>query len=166
MRKTLMVLAGGALVIGCGSGDKPAAKASPDSIKAVDVADREAYAKANNLALRSFDLNRDDKPDVFKFYRIESDPAASGSNVEHLARKDIDLNNDGKVDVIRIYNDKNEVIEERTDLDFDGRYDELASFEHAVVVRKEIDLDYDGKPEIIRYYADNKIGRIESDRNG
>lgn len=166
MQKSLAAVALMAL-IGCG-GSKEAAAPKAAALQATSAAtdDREAYAKEHGLTLKSFDLNRDKRPDVFKFYKVAPDASAAGQSVEQLVRKDVDLNNDGKVDVIRLYDAKNNVTEERTDLDFDGRYDELAFFEEAQLVRKEIDLDYDGRPEITRYYADNKLGRIELDRNG
>ncbi|HSI03150.1 MAG TPA: hypothetical protein VLC93_01670, partial [Myxococcota bacterium] len=146
MLKALGLLVFVGLVACAGSSRDPAKAASLEATSAA-TDDREAYAKERNLALKSFDLNRDKKPDVFKFYRIAPDPAAAGQNVEQLVRKDVDLNHDGKVDVIRLYDGKNQVTEERTDLDFDGRYDELAFFEAAQLSRKEIDLDYDGSPE-------------------
>ncbi len=166
MRKSLSLVIIGLLGACGGGGDvKPPQAASLEATSAA-TDDREAYAKERGLELKSFDLNRDHVPDVFKFYKVAPDPAAAGQSVEQLVRKDIDLNHDGKVDVIRLYDAKSQVTEERTDLDFDGRYDELAYFESAQLVRKEIDLDYDGRPEIVRYYDANKLSRIELDRNG
>jgi len=167
MREALIVAAA-ALLAGCGRHREapPQAGALPEATSAA-VDDRDAYAKAHGLMLRTFDLNRDKEADVFKFYKMSPDPDAQGGSVEQLVRKDIDLNHDGKVDIIRLYDAaKGQVLEERTDLDFDGRYDELAFFEDGLVVRKEIDLDYDGKPEIIRYYDAGKLARVETDRNG
>jgi hypothetical protein len=154
------------LLAGCGSKESAPPKAAALEATSAATEDREAYAKERSLVLKSFDLNRDKRPDVFKFYKVAPDAGAAGQNVEQLVRKDIDLNNDGKVDVIRLYDGKNQVTEERTDLDFDGRYDELAFFEAAQLTRKEIDLNYDGKAEIVRYYEAGKLGRVESDRNG
>src|SRR5690349_14512965 len=112
MREALM-LATAALLAGCaGAQDAaPAAAPAPEATSAA-VDDRDAYAKAHSLTLRSFDLNRDKQPDVFKFYKAAD--AAHGGTGEQLVRKDVDLNHDGKVDVIRLYDaTKGQVIEER-----------------------------------------------------
>jgi hypothetical protein len=161
----LLALALVSAAVACGHAEQPAVAAAAAATSA-DTTDRQAYAKEHNLVLKTFDLNRDKRADLFKFYKVAPDATAAGNTVEQLVRKDIDINHDGKVDVIRLYDDKNQVSEERTDLDFDGRYDELAFFEGGALTRKEIDLNYDGKPEIVRYYADNKLGHVETDRNG
>lgn len=148
----------------CGSAEKGA----PDPVAApavLDGHDRLAEAKAAGLELKQFDLNRDQEPDVFKYYRLEDDPQNAGNKLELLVRKEIDINHDGKVDVIRLYNDGQQVIEERTDLDFDGRIDEVATFDAGLLMKKEIDLNYDTKPDLTKYYDEGKLARIESDRN-
>src|SRR5689334_3068806 len=35
--------------------------------------DKEAWAKSQGLLLKKFDLNRDERPDIFKFYRQVDD---------------------------------------------------------------------------------------------
>lgn len=127
---------------------------------------RDAWAKSQGLELKKFDLNRDKEPDVYKFFRIVEDPRNPGNQVEKIVRKEIDINHDGKIDVIRIYGDAEEVVEEHTDLDFDGLVDEVAFFKLGELVRKEIDINYDAAPDILKYYAKNTLQRIESDRDG
>ncbi len=153
-------------LLACG-GSEEQVKA-PDPVAAPSAADaskRAAWAQSQGLKLKQFDLNRDGAPDVFKFYRLEDDPKNPGNKLERLVRKEIDINFDTRVDIIRLYNDQNQVVEERTDLDFDGRIDEVTHFEAGTVVRKEIDLDYDSESDIIKYYEGGKLTRIESDRN-
>jgi antitoxin component YwqK of YwqJK toxin-antitoxin module len=162
----LAVSAVAATALACGGGEAQAPKAEVVVPTEVDSGDAEAYAKSNQLELVRFDLNRDQRPDVFKFYRSDADATAAGQRTQRLVRKDMDLNNDGKVDVVRMYDDKGGVKEERTDLDFDGRFDEVALYDKGAVARKDIDLNYDGKADVVRFYVEGKITRIESDRTG
>jgi len=159
-------LAGAALaLLGCSNQAAAPALAGVSEPGSSDVNDREAWAKGQGLVWKQFDLNRDGKPDVWKFYRQDDDPKNPGNKLEVLVRKDTDLNNDGKVDDIRFYDDKGRVKEERIDLDFDGRFDETLYFEEGKLVRKEIDLDYDGRVDVTKYYSDGKLVRVELDRN-
>ena len=76
---------------------------------------QQKYAKDNGLDLVEYDLNHDQKPDVFKFYsglESSSDPI--------LHRKEVDLNHDGHIDVIQMFNDKHQIVTEQLDLDFDA----------------------------------------------
>lgn len=154
------------LLIACGGANAPQVEAQVAAPVEADFNDAEAYAKAQGLELRRFDLNRDKRPDVFKYYRAGSDAKAQGEAAPVLVRKDVDLNNDGKVDVVRMYDDKGDIVEERTDLDFDGRFDDVTIYAAGVLARKEIDLDYDGKPDVKRFYVEGKLGHVEADRNG
>lgn len=127
-------------------------------------ADQEAIAKAEGLKLVNYDLNRDGRPDIYKFFRvITDDPKRLGSKL--LVRKEIDLNHDGRIDVVKLYDPSQEVREERTDLDFDGRIDEHSFFEAGKLVRQEIDLNYDGKPDVVRYFKGERLEHLEADRN-
>jgi hypothetical protein len=150
---------GGATAAPAAAGPTPAEQASPGD-------DKEGWAKAQGLELKKFDLNRDEHPDIFKFYRAVDDPKNPGNRLEQLVRKEIDINHDGKIDVVQLWNADNEKTEEHTDLDFDGRIDEIVTFDHGLPARKSIDLDYDGKPDVTKFYADGRLQRIESDRDG
>lgn len=165
VRLLTLALATSLVAPACGSNRKAASGPTVAAAPTVDLKDRKAWAEENNLELEQFDLNRDQAPDVFKFYRMVEDPKAHGAKVEQLARKDVDLNNDGKIDVIRLYGDKGELTEERTDLDFDGRFDDVSLFTANQLTTKSLDLDYDGRADVVRYYAEGKVQRIESDRN-
>jgi hypothetical protein len=130
-----------------------------------DLVDREAMAKAEGLLLKRFDLNRDGQPDVFKFYREESDPKNPGNVLEIPVRRESDVNHDGKIDIMRSYDAKQQLSEERTDLDFDGRVDSVATYKDGVIHHTEIDVNYDGRSDITRFFEEGKLARIESDRN-
>lgn len=128
-------------------------------------ADQEAIAKAEGLKLVNYDLNRDGRADIYKFFRIVTDdPKRLGSKI--LVRKEVDLNHDGRVDVVKLYDVNQEVREERTDLDFDGRIDERSFYEAGKLVRQEIDLNYNGTPDVVRFFKGDRLEHLEADRNG
>ena len=54
---------------------------------------------SNGLIEQQIDLNRDDKADVFNFYRDRKE------TTRLLVRKEVDLNWDGKIDVRTWFND-------------------------------------------------------------
>lgn len=126
----------------------------------IDPSDANAWAAARGLEIREYDLNRDNRPNVFKFVRIDADAG------EILQRKDVDLNNDGTIDIVQLYDDDGELSSEQSDLDFDGRIDVISYYERAVLVKKQLDIDYDGRADITRFYTDGQIERMESDTNG
>ncbi|MEZ4270474.1 MAG: hypothetical protein R3C68_03260 [Myxococcota bacterium] len=128
--------------------------------------DQETRAKRDNLHLKKFDLDRDQRPDVFKFYTLVDGPKSDSPKTEVLVRKEVDLNHDGLIDVVRIYNDNQEVAEELADFDFDGRFDEHSYYKGGFVIRKELDLDYDGRTDVSKFFAEGQLNRIESDRDG
>ena len=123
------------------------------------------FAKKNGYELRRFDLNRDDDPAIFKFYRVEF--AEDGSlTVEDLVRKDVDINHDGLIDVSRFFDEYQQLTEERSDLDFDGRVDTVGYYEGGALARKEIDINYDGVADVVKRYKGGALYVIEADQKG
>lgn len=110
--------------------------------------------------MREFDLDGDQKPDLWKYYRTGED----GS--ERLARKELDLNHDGRVDVWRYYGDREVLAVEAYDFDFDGQIDQINFYEKGAVVRKERDLSGDGATDLWIFYDQGKIARKERDSTG
>ncbi|MEK7705592.1 MAG: hypothetical protein AAB426_11585, partial [Myxococcota bacterium] len=154
-------LAALAALTSCSFGGSGAGPQAAPTVEDGPQEDREAYAAQHALELRQYDLNRDGRPDVFKFVR-----AAAAGAAERLERKEVDINHDGKIDVVRTYGEDGKLVQESTDLDFDGRFDQQAYFEGSALVRKEIDLNYDGRPDVTKYYQQETLARVESDRNG
>lgn len=145
----------------CGGGSADEPKAGPSaSDSGAELTDQEAWAEERGLEIRRFDLNRDDKPNVFKFIKLDE------AGAELVVRKDIDLNNDSRIDIVQMFGDDGALLTERSDLDFDGRPDVTAFFEDGALQRKELDLDYDGRADMTRYYTGGKVERIETDNNG
>lgn len=116
--------------------------------------------------LRTTDVNGDGSPEVCKYYREVADPERPGQTRTLLVRQDLDLNWDGKVDITREFSPDGTVSKESWDADFDGRVDEVRTFEEGKIVRSERDQDNDGRFEVVRIYEDGKLERKETDTNG
>ena len=123
----------------------------PDALKAEHTADETG---------REFDLNGDERADMWKFYRQGEGEA------ERLVRKEADLNHDGKVDLWRYYGPDGRIVMDAYDFDFDGRIDQINFYEKGSVIRKEKDLNSDGKTDLWIFYEQGKIVRKERDSDG
>lgn len=108
---------------------------------------------------QTFDINDDEKPDVWRQYVIEG-------KVKRLASKSFDLNFDGKVDFKRFYTKDGQVIRDELDMDFDGTYDRTVYYKNNVIDRKEVSLQGDEKPEVFKYYKNGQLSYVEGDRDG
>ncbi len=111
-----------------------------------------------------FDLNRDEKPDVWT-YAISEGGAADGGELLRTVRKEIDLNADGRVDIRRRFDDREVLTEEALDLDFDGRVDTTHLYERNVLVRKERDLNFDDRSDLFLHFEKGRLVRKERDSN-
>lgn len=127
---------------------------------------RQVWAEQNGLALQTFDLNRDGKPDVFKYFKEAQSADAKNTKpaARKLVRKELDLNHDGIIDMTRIFDDAGAIQEESADLDFDGKPDETAFFAAGVLIRKELDVNYDGKIDIYKHYQAGELDHIQYSR--
>ena len=135
----------------------PGDATAPDTMAAPPAADD------GDFSLKKLDLNRDGKPDIFKYYREVR--IADGKTMQELVRKEIDINHDSKIDVVRYYQGGDQITQERIDLDFDGQVDEISQFEQGIIFRKRIDINYDGRPDVYKFYLNGKLEHIESDRD-
>lgn len=111
-----------------------------------------------NQAVQRIDVNGDQKPDVFKFFRITGPPPKGKDDADAprvLVRKEMDVNFDGKVDVVEYHTGeagKEQLIRQEYDLDFDGRVDETRHYKSGHVTLIELDLGFDGRTDTWRYY--------------
>lgn len=145
------------------AGPKKTVAVTPDEPTAVDEVSRNrtALAKEKGWDIRKFDLNRDDKADIFKFYGKTGD-----GDAETMLRKEVDLNHDARIDMVQIFDESGAKTSEHTDLDFDGRTDEIAHYQDGAILRREIDFNYDGRIDITKKYVKGTLTLIESDRTG
>jgi hypothetical protein len=120
-------------------------------------------APLTNEKVRDQDVNRDGKADLFAYVlAVDQGNATSG---ERMVRKELDINWDGRVDMAQLFDDRGQVEREIFDLDFDGKVDQVNSYEQGVLVRKERDLDNSGKTNEWIFYEKGKIVRKERDTN-
>lgn len=112
------------------------------------------------------DLNKDNKPDVWRLYRTEDE---GGTKIEFLTCKQVDFNYDGRKDWVVAYNRKGMPIYERIDFDYDGVFDMSAVFDPKTGHYAEIerDQDSDGRFEVKELYdTAGKLESVRRDRNG
>lgn len=112
-------------------------------------------------AIERVDVNGDQKPDVFKYYR-SVDVATPGAAADAaktakkaLMRKEVDVNFDQRIDIVEYYEGepgKEVKVKEEYDLDFDGRVDETRHYKDGNVTLVELDLGFDGKTDTWSYY--------------
>ncbi len=106
-----------------------------------------------------YDLNRDGRPDVWKYVRKEGDK-------EILVRRERDLNGDGRKDCWEAYGPDGQVTKLAYDLDFDGKPDVTLTFEKGQLVEKEYALGFDGVSRSWSFFEKGKLVRKERDTNG
>jgi len=112
------------------------------------------------------DLNKDNKPDVWRLYKTEDE---GGTKIEFLTCKQVDMNQDGKKDWVVAYNRKGNPIFEKTDYNYDGKFDMSAVFDAKTGHYAEIerDDDRDGRFEKKELYdTTGVLTSVRRDRNG
>jgi hypothetical protein len=112
------------------------------------------------------DLNKDNKPDVWRLYKTEDE---GGTKIEFLTCKQVDMNQDGKKDWVVAYNRKGNPIYEKTDYNYDGKFDMSAVFDPKTGHYAEIerDDDHDGRFEKKELYdTAGVLTSVRRDRNG
>src|SRR4051812_43702528 len=149
---------------GCGK-KKDAAKpesanADPGSIK-VDP----TLCDTNGKNVVTYDLNKDNKPDVWRLYKTEDE---GGTKVEFMTCKQVDFDHDGRKDWVVAYNRKGVVLYEKADIDFDGKWDISTIYDTKVNQRAEVerDTDFDGKFDVKEVYdSSGNLTSVRRDRN-
>jgi hypothetical protein len=114
--------------------------------------------------IRTYDLNKDGKPDDWKHFRLVPQP--DGQNREQLLERELDTNFDGKVDLTTYFDDDGMRVKEIYDLDFDGKPDVINTYEHGVIIRKESFQTHREKPDATAFYEGGKEVRVERDTHG
>ncbi len=156
------------VIVSCGGKDKKnVAKpgggdgmtGSPGSLTIPKV--DESLCDTSSKRVTTFDLNRDNKPDVWKLYATVSE---GGTTVEVLTCKQVDYDHDGIKDYVVTYRETGELRTEEADLTFDGRFDARHHFDEKTgkIYLIERDMDHDKKPDVWEKF--DSAGRIESVR--
>jgi hypothetical protein len=164
MTRFALLLGGLALALGaCATTET--AKKDDQPVKGGEetLSDNIRQKKSGDETVTEFDLNGDKKADVWT-YTVKA-KGADGKEIDRVSRKELDINWDGRVDIARVYDDKEVLVKESLDLDFDGKVDQVNYFEKGVIIRKERDLTAAGKPSLWLYYEKGKLVRKERDTN-
>jgi hypothetical protein len=120
----------------------------------------------NGKNVQTFDLNKDNKPDVWRLYKVEDE---GGTKVEFLTCKQIDFDHDGRKDWVVAFNRKGNRLFEKADFDFDGKWDYSAVYDPKTGVLAEVerDTDFDGKFDVKEIYdSAGQLVSVRRDRNG
>lgn len=165
IRSGLVVAAGlGLLACGgksSGSTTKEVVMNSDTAVPKVDPTLCETAGKN----VTTFDLNQDNKPDVWKLYKKMEE---GGATLEVLTCKQVDFDHDGRKDYVAAYERKGGLVFEKFDFDFDGRFDAFAQYDAKtnVIVEVQRDSDFDGKYDLTEVYdKDGKLTTVRRDRN-
>jgi hypothetical protein len=114
----------------------------------------------------TYDLNKDNKPDVWRMYRTEDE---GGTKIEFMTCKQTDFDHDGRKDRVVAYNRKGNPIYEKADFDYDGKFDLSAVFDPKTGHYAEVerDTDFDGKFDVKEVYdSAGALTSVRRDRNG
>lgn len=161
----LAMLAAAVLLVsaGCGS-DEAAKKDQADSLENFEGPSL-TTTEEDGLIVERYTLDKDDKPDVVKYFEEYPDPDDKSLTKRRLRKKEVDVDSNGTIDIVRLYNKQGTPVKEKIDVDLDGNFDTISYFDNGELVKKE-HLNDEGT-EIVetRYYTDGNITRIEKDLN-
>jgi hypothetical protein len=114
----------------------------------------------------TYDLNRDNKPDVWRLFKTEEE---GGARIDVLTCKQVDFDHDGRKDWVVGYNRKGAVLYEKADFDYDGRFDMSSIYDQKTgkVIEVERDSDFDGKYDLKESYdSAGLLNSVRKDRDG
>lgn len=113
-----------------------------------------------------YDLNRDNKPDVWAYFGPLKNPDNPKEiKNQALRHKEWDFNFDGKVDICRYFDFNGIAIKDEMDLDFDGHIDVITHYNESKKLRQEYDYNFDNTPDFWKYFEKDVLVRTERDRD-
>jgi hypothetical protein len=149
----------------CGGGGNKAPKNEGTLDATVPKVDP-TLCDTNGKNVVTYDLNHDNKPDVWRLYKTEDE---GGTKIEFMTCKQVDFDHDGRKDWVVAYNRKGTPLFEKADFDYDGKWDMSAIFDTKTgqVAEVERDTDFDGKFDVKELYdSAGALISVERDRNG
>ncbi len=117
---------------------------------------------SNGKKVIELDINKDGKPDVWKYY---ASALENGAKIDVLTCKEADLNHDGKKDIWTYYDNSGNITMEEFSGHWDGQIDHRVYYQNGKKIRAEMDVNFDGKPDIWKYYENDKLVRLERSSN-
>ena len=147
------------LAFGCGSkdkkGDTTPTEGGDRDVTQVPKVDA-TLCDTKGKKVETFDLNRDNRPDVWKLsMKIEEGEVSRYI----LTCKQVDLDHDGEKDYVVAYNRTGAREFEKFDFDFDGRFDAFSIYDvkSGAVVETQRDSDFDGKYDLREIYDEKGL---------
>src|SRR5262245_38830364 len=125
----------------------------------------ESLCDAKGKDVQQFDLNRDEKPDIWKLYKTEKE---KGTTVQIMTCEQVDLNHDGKKDYVVRYDDSGAILSEEYDFDFDAKFDARFHYDRKSGNKYLVERvsGFSGKPDSWeKYDSAGKLDSIRRDRN-
>src|SRR5688572_30275175 len=161
----LVVIAGAVLASGACKGKKN--DTTPKNSASMEVPKVDpTLCETSGKNVVTYDLNKDNKPDVWRMYRTEDE---GGTKIEFMTCKQVDFDHDGRKDWVVAYNRKGNPIFEKTDFNYDGKFDFSAVFDAKTTHYAEIerDTDFDGRFDVKEIYdTRGGLASARRDRNG
>lgn len=117
--------------------------------------------KAEGLQVEKLDVSSRGRTDTWRY----TQPAAEGKSAQ-LVREEKDLNGDGRVDFTKSLDADGTVRTIQMDLDFDGRPDQVETYEGGKLVKVERSQSLSGKFDSWRFFDHGDLIRVERDTNG
>jgi hypothetical protein len=163
---SVWVVLGGLALAACHGNKADTTPKNTDSLDAAVPKVDPTLCDTNGKNVTTYDLNHDNKPDVWRLYKSEDE---GGTKVEFLTCKQVDFDHDGRKDWVVAYNRKGTPLFEKADFDYDGKWDMSAIFDTktGAIVEVERDTDFDGKFDVKEIYdSSGQLTSVRRDRNG
>ena len=151
---------------GCHSGKDDTLPKPDGSVEAGVPKVDPTLCDTNGKNVVTYDLNHDNKPDVWRLYKTEDE---GGTKVEYMTCKQVDFDHDGRKDWVVGYNRKGNTLFEKADFDYDGKWDMSAIYDTKTGLLAEVerDTDFDGKFDVKEVYdSAGQLTSVRRDRNG
>ena len=170
MKQALLpILAGLALLAGCGSEKTAEPVTSPGSLSSApssggEVADGGRCSTSEpGYEVTEYDTTGDSTSDIRKLFKTVGE-----GSLAHLVLvcREADLNGNGQKDIVRFYTDQGRPMREEADRDFDGQIDEVTHFDKGRVTLQEIDSTGNGLIDTKTFYENGQPVRSERDVAG
>ncbi len=153
------------MLAACHGGNKDTTPKSEGSLDATVPKVDPTLCDTNGKNVVTYDLNHDNKPDVWRLYKTEDE---GGTKIEFMTCKQVDFDHDGRKDWVVAYNRKGTPLFEKADFDYDGKWDMSAIFDTKTgqVAEVERDTDFDGKFDVKETYdSSGQLVSVQRDRN-
>jgi hypothetical protein len=159
------LLSSWALVLGACRGKNESTTPKNDSVDAAVPKVDPTLCDTNGKNVVTYDLNHDNKPDVWRLYKSEDE---GGTKVEFMTCKQVDFDHDGRKDWVVGYNRKGNTLYEKADFDYDAKWDMSSVYDtkSGAIAEVERDTDFDGKFDVKEVYdSAGQLTSVRRDRN-